>query len=259
MRRWLRIARLALHVARGLLTAAFFFPFQTQAWRNREIRRWARRLLATAEVRLHVHGEIDEARPLMLIANHVSWLDIFAIQSVLPVRFVAKTETRRWPFVGWLSAKAGTFFIDQARRRDTHRINGLVAESLRNGDVFAIFPEGTTTDGSRLLKFHASLLAPALEVGATVQPVAIRYEREDGTLCTEAAFDGERSLWDTVIGITGQPRVHVFVWFLQPLASGGRHRRDLVEDAREAIRLKLSLPATSNRSEKAGDRRASAH
>ena len=127
MRRWLRIARLALHVARGLLTAAFFFPFQTQAWRNREIRRWARRLLATAEVRLHVHGEIDEARPLMLIANHVSWLDIFAIQSVLPVRFVAKTETRRWPFVGWLSAKAGTFFIDQARRRDTHRINGLVA------------------------------------------------------------------------------------------------------------------------------------
>jgi 1-acyl-sn-glycerol-3-phosphate acyltransferase len=150
--------------------------------------------------------------------------------------------------LGWLSAKAGTLFIDQARRRDTQRINHLVAQSLREGEVFAIFPEGTTTDGSRLLKFHASLLAPAFEVGASVQPVAIRYEREDGSLCTEAAFDGERSLWETVIGITGQRRVHVHVSFLQSLASAGRHRRDLAADALGAIRLRL-FPEPSNPSD----------
>jgi 1-acyl-sn-glycerol-3-phosphate acyltransferase len=257
--RWLRIARLALHVARGLFIASFFFPFQTRARRDREIRRWARRLLATAGVRLRVHGALDRSRPLMLVANHVTWLDIFAIQSVHPARFVAKSEVAGWPFVGGLSAKAGTLFIHQSRRRDTRRINGLVAEALENGEVFGIFPEGTTTDGSRLLEFHASLLAPALEVGAAIQPVAIRYEREDGSLCTEAAFDGERTLWQTVLGITSLNRIDAHLWLEKPIASAGRHRRDVAHDASEIIRRRLRLPAPSSRSGKDAGPRAAAH
>jgi 1-acyl-sn-glycerol-3-phosphate acyltransferase len=258
MTRWLRIARLALHLARGLFIAPFF-PFQTQARRNREIRRWARKLLDVLALRLHVHGDVDEARPLMLVANHVSWLDIFAVQAIVPVRFVAKSEVRSWPLVGWLSAKAGTLFIHQARRHDTLRINALVGESLRGGDVFAVFPEGMTTDGSCVLKFHASLLAPALEVEAALQPVAIRFQREDGTLCTEAAFDGVRSVWDVVLGVTRHREIDVHVWFLQPLATKGRHRRELAHDAREAILRTLSRAAPSNRPETNAGRRAAAH
>jgi 1-acyl-sn-glycerol-3-phosphate acyltransferase len=239
--RWLRIARLALHLVRGLFTAAFLFPFQSQATRDREIGEWAAGVLDILALRLTVHGEPVKARPLMLVANHVSWLDIFAMQSVAPVRFVAKSEVRRWPLVGWLSARAGTLFIEQARRHDTLRINRLVGESLRSGEVFAVFPEGTTTDGSRLLKFHASLLAPALQVGATLQPAAIRFTREDGTLCTEAAFDGVRSVWDVVLGVTRHRTVNVSLTFMPPLATDGYHRRELAIYAREAIRLTLGL------------------
>ncbi|HEX2826526.1 MAG TPA: lysophospholipid acyltransferase family protein [Burkholderiales bacterium] len=239
--RWLRIARLALHLARGLFTAAFLFPFQSQATRDREIGEWAAGVLDILALRLTVHGELVKARPLMLVANHVSWLDIFAMQSVAPVRFVAKSEVRRWPLVGWLSARAGTLFIEQSRRHDTLRINKLVGESLRSGEVFAVFPEGTTTDGSRLLKFHASLLAPALQVGATLQPAAIRFTREDGTLCTEAAFDGVRSVWDVVLGVTRHRTVNVSLTFMPPLATDGYHRRELATYAREAIRLTLGL------------------
>ena len=105
MRRWLRIVGLALHVARGLFIAAFFFPLQTALQRNREIRRWSQKLLAILHVRLEVRGALTDARPLMLVGNHVSWVDIFAVDSVLPVRFVAKSEVRAWPFVGWLSAR----------------------------------------------------------------------------------------------------------------------------------------------------------
>ena len=256
--RWLRIARLALHLARGLFTAAFLFPFQSQATRDREIREWAAGVLDVLALRLTVHGAIDESRPLMLVANHVSWLDIFAVQSVLPVRFVAKSEVRKWPLVGWLSERAGTLFIHQARRQDTLRINSLVGDSLRGGEVFAVFPEGKTTDGSRLLKFHASLLAPALRVGATLQPVAIRFEREDGTLCTEAAFDGVRSVWDVVLGVTRHRSVNVYLSFLPPLATEGYHRRELAIYAREAIRLKLDLPEPSSPSETDADLRAEA-
>jgi 1-acyl-sn-glycerol-3-phosphate acyltransferase len=246
MRRWLRIAHLALHFARGLFTAAFF-PFVSAARRNHEIHRWSLRLLEVLAVRLHVHGAPERARPLMLVANHVTWLDIFSIDSVLPVRFVAKSEVRRWPLVGWLSERVGTLFIDQSKARDTLRINRLVTESLRAGQVFAVFPEGRTSDGSYLLEFHASLLAPALEVDATLQPLAIRYEREDGSLCTEAAFDGVRSLWETVMGITSQREVHVHVRFLAPLAPSGRRRREIANEAREAISRSLYPPAPSNR------------
>ena len=181
--RYLRISRLALHFARGLVTSALVFPFVGAPQRRRTIQRWSRELLALLSVRLHVHGRPppEGARPLMVVANHVSWLDIFAINAVVPVRFVAKSEIRRWPLIGWLCAQAGTLFIRQARRRDTARINELVAAALRAGEVFTVFPEGTTTDGSSVRKFHSSLLEPALAARAAVQPVAIRYERDDGT------------------------------------------------------------------------------
>jgi 1-acyl-sn-glycerol-3-phosphate acyltransferase len=259
MSRWLRILRLALHTARGLFIAAFFFPFQRASQRRREIRRWSARLLAILAVRLEVQGAMSSARPLMLVGNHVSWVDIFAIDAVLPVRFVAKSEVRSWPFVGWLSARCGTLFVDQARRRDTTRINDLVTAALRAGEVFAVFPEGTTSDGSTLLKFHASLLEPALQASAVVQPFAIRYERPDGSLCTEAAFDGARSIWDTVIGITSFEAITARVRFLEPVASTGRHRRDIAGEARDAISRTLYLPDSSNRTAQAPDLRVAAH
>ena len=177
---------------KGALIAGLLFPLQSAARRKREIELWSARLCYILGVRIFLHGSPPayDLRPLMIVANHVSWLDIFAINAVVPVRFVAKAEVRRWPLVGWLSARAGTIFINRARRQDTLRINGLIVDALRAGELFAVFPEGTTSDGSRLLKFHSSLLEPALQAGAAVQPVALRYEREDGSLCTEAAYDG---------------------------------------------------------------------
>ncbi len=249
IRRWLRIARLALHLARGLFIAGCFFPFQSPVQRRTEIRRWSARLLEVLAVRLHMHGSPLDTRPLMFVANHVTWLDIFLVDAVLPVRFVAKAEVRRWPLVGWLSARCGTAFIHRARRHDTARINDVVTHALAAGEVFAVFPEGTTTDGSHLLKFHASLLEPALLAGAALQPVALRYERADGTLCTEAAFDGTRSLWDTLMGITSQAAIDAHLWFLPALATAGRHRRELAAEARDAISLRLSPRARCSRTE----------
>jgi 1-acyl-sn-glycerol-3-phosphate acyltransferase len=258
MSRWLRILRLALHVARGLFIAALFFPFESEARRKAHIRLWAEQLLAILCVRLCVHGAPSAVRPLMLVGNHVSWVDIFAVDAVLPVRFVAKSEVRQWPFVGWLSARCGTLFIERARRRDTARINALVTAALEQGEVFAVFPEGTTTDGSTLLKFHASLIEPALQANAAMQPFAIRYERPDGSLSTEAAFDGVRSVWDTVIAITSFDAITARLCFLDPIASAGRHRREIAAEAREAISRSLFLRDPNSRIARAPDLRAAA-
>lgn len=259
MKRWIRIVLLALHVARGLFIAAFFFPFESAQQRNQEIRRWSGRLISILAVRLQVDGAPAATRPLMLVGNHVSWVDIFLVDAVLPVRFVAKSEVRAWPFAGWLSARCGTLFIDRSHRRDTTRINGLVASALKAGEVFAVFPEGTTTDGSKLLKFHATLVEPARDAGAAVQPFAVRFERPDGSLCTEAAFDGVRSVWDTLIGMTSFDSITARLWFLPPIESAGRHRRELAAEAREAISRTLFRRARRNRTERASGLPGAAH
>lgn len=232
-----RQVQLALHLLRGMLTIATLFPFYSAPRRGVAVKRWSHSLLGMLGVELHVHGEPpgQSAAPVMLVANHVSWLDIYAINAVQPVRFVAKSEIRMWPVIGWLSAKTGTLFIKRARRRDTARIGGEIVDAMQGGDVVAVFPEGTTSDGSRVLRFHSSLLQPALHAEAHVYPAALRYERIDGSLCAEAAYDGDKSLWGTLQLIVAQQAIHAHVWFLPPLTAIAADRRSLARAAHAAI------------------------
>ncbi len=235
------MTRIMLHLLRGLLTVAAIFPFIDPVRRRGAVQGWSHALLRILSVQLHVHGEppYTRPRPVMLVANHVSWLDIFAINAAIPVRFIAKSEVRAWPAIGWLSAKTGTLFLERARRRDTARINGLVSEAMLAGDAVAVFPEGATTDGSQVLSFHGSLLQPALLAAAEVQPVALRFARSDGSLCVEAAYDGDKSLWDTFRLILAQPAIHAHVWFLPSLPAGAADRRALAQAAHDAIANRL--------------------
>lgn len=240
-KRGLRLARTTLHLLRGLWTVAVHFPRHSALRRRAAVRGWSLRLLRILDVRLHVEGELPDCAggPVMLVANHVSWLDIFVINAALPVRFVAKSEIRSWPAIGWLSAKTGTLFIRRARRSDTARINSEIADAMTGGDVIAVFPEGTTTDGSQVLRFHGALLQPALMAAAAVHPVALRFERGDGTLCVEAAYDGDKSLWQSLLAIVAQPAVHARLCFLPALPPGAAHRRELAAAARQLIADRL--------------------
>lgn len=239
--RAMRLARMTLHLLRGLLTAAAVFPFFSLPRRRGAVKNWSLSLLRILGVRLHVHGAPPHlhAPPVMVVANHVSWLDIFVINAVIPARFVAKSEVRAWPVIGWLCAKTGTLFINRVRRHDTARINREIAEAMLGGDVVAVFPEGTTTDGSQVLRFHSSLLQPALLAGARVHPAALRFARADGSLCIEAAYDGDKSLWDTLLLIIAQPVIHAHVWFPDVLPAGAAHRRTLAQAAHQAIVSRL--------------------
>ncbi|MGZ8229133.1 MAG: lysophospholipid acyltransferase family protein [Burkholderiales bacterium] len=259
--RWTRIGRFGLHLLRGAAIAGLLFPLQSAERRKREIELWAAQLCDILRVRIFLHGTPPpyDLRPLMLVANHVSWVDVFAIDAVTPVRFVAKAEVRKWPFVGWLSARTGTLFIDRGRRHDTARVNDVVAEAMRAGEMFAVFPEGTTTDGSTVRKFHSSLLEPALKAGAAIQPVALRYEREDGSLCTEAAYHNPQSAWDTLVAIASQPSVIVHVCFLPPIIPGERNRRAVAFEAWDVIALTLFPEVPGIDTETADDRLAVMH
>ncbi len=243
------------------MIAALLFPLIGEDRRRCHVRAWSRGVLAILAVRLDVTGMQPRRRdaPLMLVANHISWLDIVAINAVLPATFVAKSEVRSWPLLGWMTEKAGTLFIDRARRRDTARIIAKLEPLMRDGAPVAVFPEATTTDGSVVLDFHASLLQTAVHAGAKLWPVAVRYACADGGRCTEAAFTDGRSLWESLNLLVTQPEVRAQLAFLPPLAAHGGHRRQLARAAREAILRTLFPRAPRSPAETAAGPRAAEH
>ncbi|MDF3823608.1 lysophospholipid acyltransferase family protein, partial [Leptospira sp. 96542] len=119
---------------------------------------WARALLRHLGLRVEVQGDVVSPGPLLLVSNHISWLDIMSLHAARYCRFVAKADIQRWPLVGRLVTGAGTLYIQRDSRRDAMRVVQHIAERLRAGEVLAVFPEGTTSDGQDLLPFHANLL-----------------------------------------------------------------------------------------------------
>jgi 1-acyl-sn-glycerol-3-phosphate acyltransferase len=235
-RAW-RYARLAKHFTTAAAIAGVGYPLMTPARRRLALQRWSNELLRHLAARITVHGEPPRhtGAAFMLVANHVSWLDIFVINAAVPTRFVAKSEVRGWPLIGWLCVKADTLFIERERPRDLARLDGVIANALRDGAGMAVFLEGTTTDGNHVLPFHSSLLRPAQQANIDVHPVAIQYRRSDGSICTEAAYDGDKTVRDTLRLMLTQHEFHVDVHFLPPVATAGLHRRELARHTREVI------------------------
>jgi 1-acyl-sn-glycerol-3-phosphate acyltransferase len=247
--RILRSVRLLLHLVSGFAQAAVY-PHVSQRIQKRMAQNWSAGLLSVLSIRLRYSGEIpDPAAPrVMLAANHVSWLDVYSLISVCPARFVAKSEIGGWPLLGWFSKNAGTLFIERSKRSDTARINEHIAEAVVSGDRVAIFPEGTTGNGTFLRHFHASLLQPAVAVGATLFPVAIRYTNTGGQI-SEAAVYVNISLMESLRRVLREPWIQVELIFTDPISSAEKNRRELARSAESAIASALSLPLPHKGSE----------
>jgi 1-acyl-sn-glycerol-3-phosphate acyltransferase len=205
-----------------------------------------------------VHWLHDEGLPSksLIVANHISWLDIFLLNALQPARFIAKAELRRWPVIGRLVANVGTLFIERERRHDTHKVNQRAADALASGDVVAVFPEGRTSDGTELLRFHASLLQPIVDADGHVQPVAIRYRTPAGQHSGAPAYAGETSFIASFWRVTGVRRLIAELHIAPVVAARNRHRRELSRAAEEAIRTVLGLTVADSAPGIRGDPRA---
>lgn len=224
----------------GLATCAFVFPWAGRRARARLTRRWSRKLLAICGATVE---EANGAEPLahaLVVANHISWLDIFVINSVRPCRFVAKAEIRSWPVVGWLVALAGTVFIARGSRRDLrHIFKGLVAV-LAQGERVAFFPEGTTSRQGTVLPFHANLFEAAIDAKVAVQPYAIEYLDAHGGHHTSVDYVGDTTFVQSLLAILSGPPVRVRLSCLAPIEGAGAHRRELAQQAHDAVSAALA-------------------
>jgi 1-acyl-sn-glycerol-3-phosphate acyltransferase len=219
---------MTMHVAGVFATALVLLRLLAPLIRRRYDRWRARRMLAILGVELAVRGAPRVHGPVLVVANHVSWLDIDALNAIAGTRFVAKSEVRRWPVVGTVAARTDTFFIVRGSYRDAARVKAAIAAALARGERVCVFPEGTTTDGSRIGRFYAALLQAAVDSGVPVQPVALRYVGPDGNRIEDAAFIDDMTFVASLRKVLRHVRITAELTFGPCIDPAGRTRRDLV-------------------------------
>lgn len=206
---WRKQLNLALRVLLGLIKTPFYgSPFAPRG--AHAIRHWHGKVCRALAVDIKTQGNAQPG--VLYICNHISWLDIPVLGSQLPgVRFLAKSEVRAWPFIGWLATRAGSLFIQRGQAQDTVQ---HIATALAQGHSVLIFPEGTTTNGLSLRRFHPRLLQAAHEANAAIQPIALRYLDAHGTPNPRAAYIDDDSFNDTLQRIVQETSLHAELHFL---------------------------------------------
>ena len=239
-----RLLRSVVHGVHGLTIVLLRFHSIDAAQREAYIQWWATKMLRTMGIALRVEGT-PRAGGTLMVLNHVSWLDIMAVHAVCPrARFVSKADVRQWPLVSRLVDAAGTLYLERERKRDALRVVHLMASALTAGEMVAVFPEGTTSDGRALLPFHANLLQAAVATGTPVQPVALRFsDRHDAVMSRAIEFVGETTLLQSLWRVAGGDDVTVHVQLLPTVASVGAERRALSESLRARIGVALDQAA----------------
>jgi 1-acyl-sn-glycerol-3-phosphate acyltransferase len=201
---------------------------------HRAVRAWSAGLMRAFGFRLRRIGEPARGAT-MFVANHVSWVDIVTLHSQRMMGFVAKREIASWPLVGWLAARGETIFHQRGSQESLGGVLQEMLARLRTGHSVGVFPEGRTRDGSEVGPFHARIFLAAVEAGAPVQPVALRYG-EGGSAQTVVAFQPGETFLGNFLRLVGEPPRVVEVVFLPPISpadAGGRRR--IAELARERI------------------------
>ncbi len=243
MPRLWRLPTLVILLLAGLVVEALLFPFASPALRRRVIRIWSRALVSACGVAIDCDPALAAAADgRLIVANHVSWLDIFAINAAAPSAFVAKAEIRRWPLVGLLVAAAGTVFIERSRRHAVRQAIERLRERMHNGWPAAVFPEATTSDGRCLLPFYANLIEVACDDGVDVLVVGLRYRGPDDQWPEALTYVGDTTFMASLWRVLGARGVRVDVVLIETMTSAGRTRHELAARARVALSCRLALP-----------------
>ena len=225
---WLRIAFVAVAIT-GL--TAVLAPIQLAGLaldlrlRRRIPRVWHRVVVSLIGLRITVHGEVDSRRPLLIAANHASWQDIMVLGAIADVVFIAKSDVRRWPVFGALAKMQKCIFVEREQKRRTGDQVNEIAARLIDGEIVVLFPEGTTSDGNRMLEVKSSLFGAAASAVphspsgiVHVQPVAIAYTRIHGMVMGRyhrpvASWPGDIGLMPHLLGVLKTGALDVDVHF----------------------------------------------
>lgn len=229
----LRVWATVLH---GLAQVVLLFPHLSKQQRDERVQNWARTILKRLGVELTVIGTPARAGPMLMVSNHISWLDIVALHASCYCRFVSKADVKRWPLIGTLATGGGTLYVERESRRDAMRMVHCMTQALRGGDILAVFPEGTTGDGTCVLPFHSNLIQAAISADAPVQPVALRFvHRPSGRPSQDVSYMGDESLVGSIWRTLCARNLCAVVVFGTPQRADARGRRAWAQALRGEI------------------------
>jgi 1-acyl-sn-glycerol-3-phosphate acyltransferase len=233
-----------IHVISGAMILSCRFPFVNQETKDKLIQNWSKKLLLIFGIQLRISNpEILPSSPFLLVSNHISWMDIHAINAFKPIRFVAKSEVEGWPLFGWMAKQLGTVFIKRDNSRHGRQVATIVAKVLSTQSV-CIFPEGTSTEGDSVLPFKANLFESAIISKVPVYSLALSYKSLiTGLRSQSPAFVGEMGLLESMGNILNDRQLVVELCFLlpaEPALGIPRDRKFLAFHSHEAIKYQLN-------------------
>ena len=230
-----RLLFLAIHIIIGLILTVPFLhqSIPPDSFAASLTRWWYRLLCKIFGVKLTCKG-IASNKPTLFVANHISWFDIPALGSCIAAHFLSKDEVKHWPIIGWMAGKAGTLYISRGQRGAAEQSIDDITQTLNNGLHVVIFPEGTTTDGNSVKRFHSRLFQAAINAGADIQPVVIAYPHVEG-IHPKAAFIGETDFLESTLDIMAEAQMDANVEFLTPISSTNASRDELARICQQSI------------------------
>jgi 1-acyl-sn-glycerol-3-phosphate acyltransferase len=224
------------HVLVGMWWIHAHFPRLSPDQRDMRVQVWSLQFLALWGIHVKVLGQPVVAGPALIVANHISWLDISVMHAARHCRFVSKSDIRDWPLVGTLATGSGTLFIERSSRKDALRMVKDMADAMKEGDVVAVFPEGTTSDGRELLPFHANLIQSAIQAQAPVQPMSLKFvDAHTGETSFAPCYIGDDTLIGSIWRTLTAPPILAVVHFGEPQLANGRDRRTWANELRQDI------------------------
>jgi len=231
----LKIILLILHVLSALLQL-IFFVFLSQQQRMYLVQHWAKTLLTILRIKVIVEGDeqvLHSQAGYLMVANHISWLDIHVINSLHPITFVAKSDVAQWPIFGWIAKQIGTIFIKRSQLSDLKRVIQMIKSKIKQHQAICIFPEGTSSDGRQVLEFRSNLFEVVAQTPHQIIPLAIQYQ-EGGKYSERAAFIGDMGLIDSIKQVMKSNSLVAYVYLAPPI-NADKSRQELALQSREAI------------------------
>ena len=246
--RAMKALRIAAHFGHAVLLVVLRFPAWSREQRLQRIQRWSQQVLASLQIQVHSKQPPRPGFAGLVVANHLSWLDILVLQSLLPGVFIAKSEVRRWPVVGFLAAACATIFVNRSSPRSARAMVEHSAAAMAQGDAVIVFPEGTSSNGEDLGSFHANIFESAIRAQAPVQLLTLKYlDTATGEVAEAAHFVGDMSLLSSLQRVIGSSSIQAHVQLGECLSAQGHSRKSLAQHAHQKIRASLLAPTGPSR------------
>jgi 1-acyl-sn-glycerol-3-phosphate acyltransferase len=240
----IRLSLIGAHLLFGAMLIALVFPFLTAERKNVLIRVWSRQLVRLLGIHINYNiSAIATARQVdthgLVVSNHISLIDIFVINAVMPCGFVSKAEVASWPLIGWMSRQTGTVYIERGNRRAAQRTREHMVSALAGGQRLAMFPEGTTSDGDHVLPFHGALLQSAVDAEAPVHALSLQYLSNDGRPSQAPAYIDDMTVLDCLLATLRTGSLSAHLTHVATFAAPHQDRRHLAHRAHQVIAAKL--------------------